>query len=55
MIADIADDLGLECKFIGYNGTIADHPSLVDDHIMAYVHFEDGWYEVESTPDDHSK
>lgn len=51
MIADIADDLGLECKFIDYDGNIANHPSGIPGHIMAYVHFEDGWFEVESTPE----
>ena len=55
MIADIADDLGLECKFIDYDGIIVDHASLSNNHCMAYVHFEDGWYEVEATPDNHDK
>lgn len=54
MIVDIADDLGLEGKYINYANSISDDPfnfSVGADHVMAYIHFADGWHTIEATPD----
>ena len=53
-LKDIADDLGLESKYIGYSGIVSDTPDGVvtdeETHVMPYIHLSDGWHKFEPTP-----